>query len=94
MWCLTRKAPCVACKEYEEITFKNAAVKEAVKEFILVKVDITDTTDATKAISQKFQVVGPPSIRFVRPCGKEGKRARINGFVKPEEFLERVKKVF
>lgn len=81
---------CTSCKEYEEITFADDAVKTAMDKFVLVQVDVTANNDASKAITKKYGIFGPPAILFFDEKGIQNKEATIIGFKKPEEFLQQL----
>lgn len=79
---------CSACKELEEKTFSDEAVKTAMDEYVLVQVDLTANDDAAKAISSKYGIFGPPAILFFDENGTRLKSADIVGFKEPQEFLD------
>lgn len=82
---------CTACKELESKTFSDEAVKTEMDRFVLVKVDLTANDDASKAISGKFGIFGPPAILFFDENGNRIKSADIVGFKEPAEFLEHLR---
>ncbi len=55
---------CVACKELENITFKDERVIEKLKTFTLIKVDVTKNNSEDKALQKRFNVFGPPALIF------------------------------
>ena len=55
---------CVACKELEEITFKDEEVIKKLQGFTLLKADVTQNNDEDKALQKMFGVVGPPALIF------------------------------
>lgn len=81
---------CTSCKEYEEITFANDAVKTAMDQFVLVQVDVTANDDASSAITKKYGIFGPPAILFFDEEGVQNKEATIIGFKEPAEFLNHI----
>jgi thiol:disulfide interchange protein DsbD len=78
---------CTACKELEEKTFSDEAVKTAMDPFILVRVDLTANDDSAKAISQKYHIFGPPAILFFNDKGEQIEDSTLIGFKEPKEFL-------
>ena len=78
---------CTACKEYEEKTFSDEAVKTAMDAYVLVQVDVTANDDASKAITKKYGIFGPPAILFFDEKGVNNESATIIGFKEPTEFL-------
>ncbi len=87
------KESCTACKELEEITFPNPKVKEQLKKFKFIKVDVTDNTDAEKALLKKYELFGTPNIIFFDKNGKFMPEKSLTGFVKPQEFADHLKRV-
>jgi len=81
---------CTACKELEEITFKDPAVQKKMAEFVLIRADLTENSEAQKSLSKAYGVFGPPVILFFDEEGKLLESKRIVGFVDPKSFLERV----
>jgi len=84
---------CTACKELEEKTFSDEAVKTTMDRFVLVKVDLTANDEAAKAISAKYGIFGPPAILFFDQNGTRMKSADIVGFKEPGEFLDHLGKL-
>lgn len=81
---------CTSCKEYEKITFADAAVKTQMDKFVLVQVDVTANDDAAKTITQKYGIFGPPAILFFDDKGIQNKEATIIGFKEPSDFLKHI----
>ncbi len=84
---------CVACKEFEKYTFSDDKVKQAFKDFSLLKLDLTVTNEVSKEIYQTFNVVGLPAILFFDAQGNELSNLRITGFQSAEEFTAHLEKV-
>lgn len=78
---------CTACKELEEKTFSDEAVKTAMDNYVLVQVDVTANDDASKAITKKYGIFGPPAILFFDEKSQKIEDATIIGFKEPKEFL-------
>lgn len=78
---------CTSCKELEEKTFSDEAVKTAMDRYVLVQVDLTANDEAARAISSKYGIFGPPAILFFDEKGERVKSADIVGFKEPQEFL-------
>jgi thiol:disulfide interchange protein DsbD len=84
----------VACKEFEEITFKDEAVIKKLQNFTLLQVDVTQNSDDDKAMQKMFEVVGPPAIIFWDDKKQMVQSAKIVGYKNPKEFLEIINKNF
>ena len=85
---------CVSCKELDNITFKDPAVLEKLKEFTLIKADVTKNSEEDKAMQKRFGVVGPPALIFWDKDGNEIKSSQIVGYKNPQEFLEIINRNF
>lgn len=83
---------CIPCKELDAITFRDAEVLKELSRFRTVKVDMTRSdNEANTQLSKKYGVKGMPTVIIMDSAGRE--ISRITGFVKPEKFVELVKKV-
>ena len=87
---------CAACKEFERITFADSRVQASLKEFVTVRLDLTDTTTPEAMIlTARYQVPGLPLILFLKPdgSGDEIADSRITGFLGPSEFIKHLELV-
>ncbi|MBS3935300.1 MAG: protein-disulfide reductase DsbD, partial [Sulfuritalea sp.] len=78
---------CVACKEMERFTFADPAVAAKMKEFTLLKADVTANDAADKALLKRFGLFGPPGIIFFDAAGREISGLRVVGFQPAAQFL-------
>lgn len=81
---------CTACKEYDEITFSDPDVIKALKNIVLVRADVTENTDAQRALTKRFNLFGPPAILFFDTEGNWLKHRTLVGYKPPEAFLEHI----
>ncbi|MFC1595296.1 protein-disulfide reductase DsbD family protein [Gemmatimonadota bacterium] len=80
---------CVACKELDHFTFSDPAVVEVLKEFILVRVDLTNNDDPkNQEYYPRYEIYGLPSVTFITPSGELLRDQKVVGFVKADRFLE------
>lgn len=77
---------CVACKEFEHITFADAQVKSLMAQFTLIKVDVTHATEQDQQLLDHFQVLGLPTLLLFEKNGSELTQSRITGFMGPKDF--------
>lgn len=82
------KKSCTACTELEEITFPDARVQEQLKRFTFIKIDLSDNTDADKALLKEYQLFGTPNIIFFDKDNKYLGEKSLTGFVPPESFAK------
>ena len=85
---------CVACKELEEITFKDQDVITKLQGFTLLKADVTANNDDDKALQKLYGIVGPPGLIFWDKDKKEVTSSKIVGYKNPTDFLQIVNKNF
>ncbi len=78
---------CVSCKEMEHNTFTDPKVKARLKDTLLLQVDVTNNSDADKALLKRFRLFGPPGLIFFDRNGAEQKY-RVVGYEPPEKFLQ------
>jgi thiol:disulfide interchange protein DsbD len=68
-------------------------VRAVLKNYVLIKADVTDNNDASTAIKQKFGVFGPPAMLLFGANGAEKQELRFYGYRNVEEFLALLGKV-
>ncbi|MCX7145870.1 MAG: protein-disulfide reductase DsbD [Sulfuritalea sp.] len=84
---------CVSCKEMERFTFADPRVAARMKQFVLLKADVTANTDADAALLKRFGLFGPPGIIFFDAGGREQNDLRVVGFQPAETFLPTLERV-
>jgi thiol:disulfide interchange protein DsbD len=80
---------CVSCKEMERETFSDAAVRQSLGHFVLLKADVTANTEAHQQLLKRFGLYGPPGTIFYDTQGKEAGH-RLIGFEKATDFVHRL----
>lgn len=83
---------CVSCKEMEKFTFADPAVAAKMREFTLLKADVTVNNDDDKALLKRFGLFGPPGIIFFDKAGKEIAGLRVVGYMPADTFLATLNK--
>jgi thiol:disulfide interchange protein DsbD len=78
---------CVSCKEMEKFTFADPVVAAKMREFTLLKADVTANNDDDKALLKRFGLFGPPGIIFFDKAGKEIGDLRVVGYMPAAQFL-------
>lgn len=78
---------CVACKELEQFTFSDPRVQSALKDTLLLQVDMTDNNDDHKALLAKFNLFGPPGIIFFNGQSQEQNALKVVGYKNADDFL-------
>jgi thiol:disulfide interchange protein DsbD len=83
---------CAPCHELERFTFSDRRVKAAMRDFRAFKIDLThyDSPEVERR-RRHYGIAGPPTVVFLAPDGREVRAARVEGFMSPERFLERLR---
>jgi len=86
---------CTPCRELEEATFHDAAVvRLAEKEFVMLKVDVTQGGNPLhEQLILHYEVKGVPTIVFLDRKGVERRDVRLVDYLPPEQFLGRMREL-
>lgn len=79
---------CTDCKTMEKTTFRDPSVVAAMDDYLLLKLDMTDNTEAHQAMLQALQVFGPPTMLFYNAAGQELRDYRLVGHVTADKLLQ------
>ena len=85
---------CTACQEMESETFSNPEVQNTLKDVVLLKADVTDQTEANRALLKRFNLIGPPATLFFRSGSQEVRHRRVVGYMEPAPFNRHVMAAF
>ena len=86
---------CIACKEFEEYTFPEQSVREALANTVWLQMDLTDLgKQSSKEIMTEFNLFGLPSILFFDLQAQELTQKRVTGFMKAKEFSDHINSFF
>ena len=86
---------CIPCKELDERTFTDPAVKKEAERFVALKLNLT-TSDANSEAGRarkRFDIIGVPTVILLDASGREDETTRLTGFEKPSDFVARLKRV-
>ena len=85
---------CVDCIRMENTTFSDVGVRQALRNFVMLQVDVTDPRNPdTNAIKKRYGVYGPPAMLFFDVAGNELKELREYGYMGPDEFMAHIKQI-
>ena len=87
------KKSCTACTELDEITFPDPRVQEHLQKFTFIKVDLTDNTDADKALLKNYELFGTPNIIFFDTENNFLPEKSLTGFIPPQDFAEHLESI-
>jgi thiol:disulfide interchange protein DsbD len=79
---------CSNCITLERSVFTDPKVKEQLAQLVLLKADVTDYNDATRALMDAWQVYGPPALIFFNAQGQPQPEDRVDGLISPEDLSE------
>jgi len=86
---------CIACKEFEEHTFSQPEVQQALANTTWLQIDLTETSSTGSIeLMEHFEVFGLPSIIFFNLTGNELSNNRVTGFMEAKEFAEHIRAIF
>lgn len=77
---------CVACKEFENITFKDAQVLERMNKIVLLQADVTKSDADDVALLEHYDVLGLPTLLLFNEQGEQRQDLRVTGFMGPKDF--------
>ncbi|WP_075881238.1 protein-disulfide reductase DsbD [Vreelandella massiliensis] len=71
---------CITCKQMEREVYPSPDVTRALQDYTLIKADVTQTNEHSRALLERYRLFGPPSLLFFYQ-GEEILEARIQGEV-------------
>jgi thiol:disulfide interchange protein DsbD len=77
---------CVACKEFEKYTFRDAAVQQSLSTLQRLQANVTANDEAQRTLLQQLKVLGLPTILFFDASGQEIPGSRVTGFMDAAAF--------
>lgn len=79
---------CVACKDFEQKTFRQPDVSRRLAQMVLLQADVTATDAEDLALLNRLGVLGLPTLVFYHGDGQEPAGSRITGFMAAAPFVE------
>ncbi|MGA3115592.1 MAG: cytochrome c biogenesis protein CcdA [Syntrophobacteraceae bacterium] len=86
---------CSPCRHMDRTTFHDHSIVHfAAKDFVMIRVDLSQRGDRAKEmLARSYNVLGIPSVIFLKPGGEERVGLRIMDVAPPDEFMERMKQL-
>jgi thiol:disulfide interchange protein DsbD len=82
---------CIECKIIDRNVLGNKTVRERMHDVVLIRADVSNYNDDSRALMQRFNVVGPPTMIFLDPqAGQEIPRTRTVGPIDVDTFISRI----
>jgi len=80
---------CPPCKELDRNTFSTAEFKKKAEDFVLIKVDCSSDDANCKAATDRYNVVGWPTVLFLKSDGEAIPDVKlVGGFADTPQMLE------
>lgn len=80
---------CTACKTLEKEVFGDPQVLQALKGVMLLRADVTASDRPQRALMQRHQVMGPPTVMLFDRQGLERRDSRLVGEFSAADLLQR-----
>ncbi len=77
---------CTSCTSMEKHTFQDPDVTKLLRDFTIVRADVTHNDETDKSLETYFNVIAPPTILFFGPECRELKQYRVVGEMNAEKF--------
>tara|TARA_B100000575_G_C23010576_1_gene582124 strand:+ start:195 stop:692 length:498 start_codon:yes stop_codon:yes gene_type:complete len=77
---------CLECKLMEQKTFKDESVERILKNYQLIKIDVTHNTKIDKELLRYLNIIGPPAYKFYNKEGKRIQGFTIQGYMNSKDF--------
>lgn len=85
---------CVVCREIDQEVMADSAVVSRLRNVSIIRVDVTADTPESRALMQRFNVIGPPTMLFFNAhTGREMDNSRSVGAVSVEQFRQTLEQV-
>ena len=84
---------CTYCVVMEKTTYRDVGVEAALKNWVLLKIDVTAPNDETQSAKGVFNIIAPPATLFIDSEGAEVTKLRRFGFIKSKELISMIEQV-
>jgi thiol:disulfide interchange protein DsbD len=83
---------CTSCKVIAATTLQDPKVVEALRQFLVLKVDLTANDADSRDLLRYFNIVAPPSFLFLGTNGKELPNLRLVGEISQDRLVDHLNK--
>jgi thioredoxin:protein disulfide reductase len=84
---------CEACHVIDQTVFQDDAVVSKLQSFVPLRIDVSEESEESSSILQKYGVLSLPTLVFVDRSGKILTEPRVHGVLSPAEFLAVLEKI-
>jgi thiol:disulfide interchange protein DsbD len=78
---------CVSCKKIDRDVFANDHVKQELQNAKLLRIDLSQSSDAQHQLQKQLGIMGPPTLIFFDHHGEEAKKYRLVGSIESDKFI-------
>ena len=83
---------CVACQPIEHRILKATNVQQALQDFYLIKLDLSEYDAGHQALLNERDILGPPTYLFLNAEQQEIRNLRLTGAFSEQELLNQIEK--
>lgn len=84
---------CVACRPIEQQVLTSSTVKQALAEFYLIKLDLSQYDASHQALLNKWEILGPPTFLFLDAQQQEIRSLRLTGAFNESTLLNQLQQL-
>ena len=84
---------CVACQPIEKEVFPRTDVQEALKNFTLIQLDLTEYNASQDIILKQREILGPPTMLFLNSNAQEIRELRFTGTFSGPQLIQQTEKI-
>ena len=84
---------CVACQPIEKEVFPRTDVQEALKNFTLIQLDLTEYNASQDIILKQREILGPPTMLFLNSNAEEIRELRFTGTFSAPQLIQQTEKI-
>ena len=84
---------CVACQPIEKEVFPRTDVQEALKNFTLIQLDLTEYNASQDIILKQREILGPPTMLFLNSNAQEIRELRFTGTFSAPQLIQQTEKI-
>ncbi|WP_336950903.1 MULTISPECIES: protein-disulfide reductase DsbD [unclassified Acinetobacter] len=84
---------CVACQPIEKEVFPRTDVQDALKNFTLIQLDLTQYNASQDIILKQREILGPPTMLFLNSNAQEIRELRFTGTFSAPQLIQQTEKI-
>lgn len=81
---------CTACRELDAKTFSNPKIRESLRDYQLLRADVSANSGEDQALLQHLKVLGLPNVLFFDKQSTPNPQLHIEGFVSADELQHKL----